>query len=296
MVMNSQSMANNFKQANQNSSIRNLLSTLKSKVAYFDVIDNQGQLVGKVRDLILDNHRRLNLVVSHPVNSTQASEKAKMAASFALIWSQKIQRIDTINKSIFLNVNISEIQYMSEEFKYQTAGHDMISDNSPEQMAHSEKVNADLAEISEESIIRLLEEKLVVDSSIQKVGEVIVRKEIETRMVQVPVRREKLIVEQVSPQHKQLAEIDLSPDELSHIALAEVDGTAVSNFASDLAVVGDFDSPKIASLLLNAIALEKNPGCQRVRVSIICDDEAHKQKYQEWFDRCSKGLPPQSIQ
>jgi len=43
------------------------------------------------------------------------------------------------------------------------------------------------------------------------VGEVIVRKVIETRMVevQVPVRHEKLIVEQVSPERKQLAEIDL---------------------------------------------------------------------------------------
>lgn len=115
-------------------------------------------------------------------------------------------------------------------------------------------------------------------------------------MVQVPVRREKLIVEQVSPSHKQLAEINLSSEELSNITLTEVDGITVSNFAGDLTVTGDFDSPKIASLLLNAIALENNHGCQRVRVSIMCDDDSYKQKYQEWFDRCSKGQTPDFIQ
>jgi len=61
----------------------------------------------------------------------------------------------------------------------------------------------------EEEIIRLLGERLVVDRGKRKIGEVIVRKEIETRMIQVPVRREKLIVEQVSPERKQLAEINL---------------------------------------------------------------------------------------
>jgi len=58
-----------------------------------------------------------------------------------------------------------------------------------------------------EEIIRLLGERLVVDRGKRKIGEVIVRK-IETRMIQVPVRHE-VIVEQVSPERKQLAEINL---------------------------------------------------------------------------------------
>jgi len=46
---------------------------------------------------------------------------------------------------------------------------------------------------------------------------------IETRMVQVqvPVRHEKLIVEQVSPERKQLAEIDLGQEEFSGVELSE---------------------------------------------------------------------------
>ncbi len=293
-------MINNIQQVNQKPSIYNLLATLKIKVVGFDVIDNQGQVVGKVKDLILDNKRRLNLVISQQVNQIQEREQPVFKERLALLWSQKIQRIDTISKTIFLNIDASAIEYIPENLKNQIIGYQVMSDNSTEQIAQSEIENssmepANLEEFSEETIVRLLEEQLVVDTSIHKIGEVIVRKEIETRMVQVPVRREKLIVEQVSPQHKQLAEIDLSLQEISEIALIENDGAALSNFAGDLTVSAEFSSPKIASLLLNAIALEKNHGCQRVRVSILCEDESHKQKYQEWFHRCSKGQQPKSV-
>lgn len=60
-----------------------------------------------------------------------------------------------------------------------------------------------------EEIIPLKEERLVVDKHKQKTGEVIIRKEIATEMIQVPVQREKLIVEQAGNNPKQLAEIDL---------------------------------------------------------------------------------------
>ncbi|MBU7582980.1 MAG: DUF2382 domain-containing protein [Nostoc sp. TH1S01] len=293
-------MINNTALVNQKPRISNLLATLKTKVAGFDVIDNQGQLVGKVRDLVLDNQRRLNLVISQNIHQTQVREQPVFKERLALLWSQKIQRIDTINKSIFLNIDAAVIEYISEDLKHQIIGYQVLSDNSSEQQNQAEIENnsmerANLEEFSEETIVRLLEEQLVVDTSIHKIGEVVVRKEIETRIVQVPVRREKLIVEQVSPQHKQLAEIDLALEEISDIAFTESEDGAVGNFAGDFTVNGEFSSPKIASLILNAIALEKNHGCQRVRVSILCEDESHKQKYQEWFDRCSKGQKPKSV-
>ncbi len=132
---------------------------------------------------------------------------------------------------------------------------------------------------------RLLEERLVVDSVRQKVGEVVVRKVIETEMIQVPVRREKLIVEQVGAEYKQLAEIDLGQGEISGIELAENASQELASWDSGLTVSGSFSSPKIASLLLNAIALERNHGCKQVHISISVVDEQHRQKYQEWFDR-----------
>lgn len=150
-------------------------------------------------------------------------------------------------------------------------------------------------EVLEEEIIRLLGERLVVDRGKRKVGEVIVRKEIETRMVQVPVRREKLIVEQISPERKQLAEIDLGLAEISAVELpeAKVTGTKLDpNLSNELTVKGEFNSPKIASLLLNAIALERRQGCKKVRVEIVVEDAERQKTYQEWADRCSSGKLP----
>ncbi|OCQ92996.1 hypothetical protein BCD64_08865 [Nostoc sp. MBR 210] len=285
-------MINNITPVNQKPTISKLLATLKTKVVGFDVMDNQGQLVGKVRDLVLDNQRRLNLVIFQTINQTQFGQQPVFKEQLALVWSQKIQRIDTITKSIFLNIDKAVIEYIPEYLKSQIIGYQLLSDNFSE---HSSMEQANLGEFTEENIVRLLEEQLVVDTNIHKIGEVIVRKEIETRIVQVPVRREKLIVEQVSPQHKQLAEIDLALEDSSEISLNATEDGAVSNFAGDFTVNGEFSSPKIASLILNAIALEKNHGCPRVRVSILCEDESHKQKYQEWFDRCSKGQKPQSL-
>jgi Domain of unknown function (DUF2382) len=63
--------------------------------------------------------------------------------------------------------------------------------------------------VSAEEVIPLLAERLVVDRHKRKVGEVVVRKVIKTEVVEVVVRREKLIVEQVSPSYEELAVIDL---------------------------------------------------------------------------------------
>ena len=67
-------------------------------------------------------------------------------------------------------------------------------------------------EVSEEKI-SLLEERLIVDFVRRKVGEIVIRKEVETCLLQVevPVRREKLIVEQVSPDYNN------SPDSFGRV-------------------------------------------------------------------------------
>ncbi len=143
----------------------------------------------------------------------------------------------------------------------------------------------------EEDILHLLGEKLIVDRSKRKIGEVIIRKEIETRMVTIPVRRERLIVEQISPENKQLANIDLGEEQLAEIELVSPKMTETINFDSaldrGLTVSGEFTSPKIASLLLNAIAMERNNGCTSIRITIVVDSEQHQQRYQEWFTRTS---------
>jgi hypothetical protein len=130
-------------------------------------------------------------------------------------------------------------------------------------------------ELSPEQAIRLLEERLVVRSEKQKVGEIVVRKEVETRMIQVPIRREKLIVEQVQPKYERLAEIDLGK-------------TTEAGF-SEGTIAGEFNSPRTVSDLLDAIARTPDHGCAEVRVEIRLKDTKHQETYQTWFDRCRKS-------
>jgi stress response protein YsnF len=298
--------------------VSSLLEKLRTKVKNFSVLDRQGELVGEVKDLVVGNNRQLNFVISNLVND-QGVERN----SYFLLLSNLIKKIDAPTKSVSIDLDKSEINYMPEYLDRET---EMIN-QSPENAAISEEnlnlnretemlvdnsehyaarevdsnyQNVNLEKISHENshvetfqdyeeIIRLLEERVVVNSQKRKIGEVIVRKEIEIRMVQVPIRCEKLIVEQVSPEHKQLAEIDLGHGDISGFEF--IDGqtplktTEIAKLESGLTVSGDFHSPKIASLLLNAIALERNNKCKQVRVTIVVEDEEHQKKYQDWFER-----------
>ncbi|NJN86981.1 MAG: DUF2382 domain-containing protein [Leptolyngbyaceae cyanobacterium SL_7_1] len=132
--------------------------------------------------------------------------------------------------------------------------------------------------IAEEHSIRLLEERLVVNSQRRKVGEVIVRKEIETRMVEVPVRREKLVVEQVSPEHKQLALIDLKGEAIDALELRQAMPTQANPV-----VTGEFASIDAAINLLKLIAAKANSGCEGVQLTLVLNDASYQTIYQEWF-------------
>lgn len=227
--------------------------------------------------------------------------------------SKLIQKIDPLNKLLVVDINKTKAEHWSEYVPTETLS--METPKNLNNLATSTSEAADegvtqtstdasttqtpsgwenleatsLPEVVEAEIIRLLGERLVVDSSKRKVGEVIVRKEIETRMVQVPVRHERLIIEQVSPEHKQLAEIDLGQGEISGLELNET-----GSLAADLTVRGEFNSPKIASLVLNAIALERRHDCRKVRVEIVVENAERQKTYQEWFDRCSGNKPNNS--
>lgn len=289
---------------NQNQRVNKLINNLSSKVKNFAVLDKNGNLIGEVKNLTLDADNRLNLVISQRVaNGQELTDKYKSLK----LRSKRIQSIDNPTQSIFVDLEKSEIENLPENFASITQGGQIMSDGFNGQVAHNTAINSNReqnlattnnSEIQEQEIIKLLEERLVVNSSKRKIGDVIVRKEIETRMVQVPVRREKLIVEQVGEETTQLAEIDLGGEEIAGIDLAQAQTPEINNLDNGLnnglTVNGLFSSAKIASLLLNAIALEKQPGCQQIQVSIVVDNEEYRQKYQEWFDRCSQNPAPKA--
>jgi hypothetical protein len=151
----------------------------------------------------------------------------------------------------------------------------------------NQKDKKNTQETKEEKIIPLLEERLSFEHKKEKIGEVIIRKEIATQMIEVPVRREQLIIEQVSPKHQQLAEVDLSYGEISGIDFINKEISEVTSSDKGFIINGKFTSVKIASLLLNAIAQEENHGCQQINVTIVVENEHQQQKYQEWFGECS---------
>ncbi|NMG05521.1 DUF2382 domain-containing protein [Brasilonema sp. UFV-L1] len=264
-----------------------LLKSLKTKVKNYIAVDKQGQLVGKVKDLIIDINRQLNFVISQLDNQ----ENVRLF----LLSSKLVEKINSQNKQIFLNLKKSQVEYLPEYIQETQMSEiennfNVQEENTQNSDLRGAVVDAKNSQVdSVEEIIRLLGERLIIDRSKRKVGEVVVRKEIETQIVQVPIRREKLIVEQVSPEHKQLATIDLGQEAISGVDLIEGETSALTtNFDGGLSVSGEFSSPKIASLLLNAIALEKNHGCKAVRVTILVEDEEYQKRYQEWFARTSK--------
>ncbi|MGB3655398.1 MAG: DUF2382 domain-containing protein [Rivularia sp. (in: cyanobacteria)] len=294
--MNNQITDNNTSNG-KTEKVISLIDKLKSKVNNFDVVDRQGKLIGKVRDLMVNSNRQLNFAIEKLSQNNETNPLLLLNAKLVHKIEPKIQRVFThidesqLNQLPKYTERENKVSNMTDNLNFEQPidykAHSATTEN-PEVDRIAKSEGLEVEEI-EEDIIRLLGERLVVERSKRKIGEVIIRKEIETRMIQIPVRREKLIIEEPGLEPKRLAEIDLGEEEISDDELSKAATLAGSNFEGGLSVSGEFDSPKIASLILNAIQLEQNHGCKKVRVSILVENEEKQQKYQEWFNRTSKA-------
>jgi hypothetical protein len=154
----------------------------------------------------------------------------------------------------------------------------------------------------------LLEERLMVDLNRRKIGEIVIRKEIVTQLVrvQVPVRREKLIVEQVSPEYELLAEIDLgqvnnsvsaittaipkkltSADDRDRPITTEFDDRThnLDRQSTQSVVYGYTDSLKAVIGLFSEIANLSSQDCGTIRIEIELKDSKYQTSYQALLDR-----------
>ena len=144
-------------------------------------------------------------------------------------------------------------------------------------------------EEEKEKHIQLLEERVVVNRSRKKVGEVVIRKVVETKTlnVQVPLKQEKLIVEQIGTNGSQkLAEVDLVREKFTGKIPENTPGIeqkSYSSSGSQYVVAGEFISPSVAKDVLAAI----HSGCSKVRVEIVVDNPELQQIYQQIFDSCT---------
>lgn len=295
--MNNQTSDRKQETNKNNLRIKVLLEKLRTKLKDFSVLDEGGHLLGNVKNVHLDAARQLNLVIS---------EDNISGSHPFLIRSSHIQQVDYPTKSVVLDISKTEIQQSPEYKRSQTSNSDptslpkadanqVLSQNASsyaEQMPEPADVtynieDSETPDVVEEEVIRLLEERVVVNMNKRKVGEVIVRKEVETRMVEVPVQYEKLIVEQVSPETKRLAEIDLTQTPIPDLGVTGSMSTGTQSTQTQPIVSGEFASPKTASLLLDAIAKQRQHGCKRIRIEMVLEDGEHQETYQDWFDRCA---------
>lgn len=296
--------------------IKDLLEKLRNKLKGFAIINMQGQLIGRVRDIFLDKSYHLNVIMS------KAEEQAN--PQMYLLSSKYIEKVDAVHRLLFVDItpveleqfplysmpnketsensaNLSlteetardfDVQEIRERDSMETPSSETAMPTEIEEATEELTEFDDSSNVVEEEIVRLLEERLVVNRRKHKIGEVVVRKEIETQIIEVPIQREILIIEQVGSETKRLAAIDLSKGEITGVELANPSSSEIhhqkeSRPGKGYPVIGEFVSPKAASNLLEAIALQKRHGCEKIRVELTVENPELQKTYQNMFDRCS---------
>ncbi len=296
--MNSQASTPKIEAAQSNTRLNEVPEKVRIKLKSFIVKDKEGELVGKVKDVYFDTRGQLNFVVAG--NQT---EKPRLF----ILNIKLLKKVDYHEKSLYAKLSLQQIEMLPEKSVNGTEQHLEVAPAFPSDMNHSHQIsplpvmsnqtdvplqienqeigeNQEELDIVDQEVIRLLEERLVINRSKRKVGEVIVRKEIETRMVQVPIQREKLIVEQVGDDPKVLAEIDLGEGQITGIDLNEIKVES-----SEPKVIAEFTSVQKASKILNAIASQPRHGCVKVRLEIVLENKELQETYKKWFDSDSNS-------
>ncbi|MEG4203667.1 DUF2382 domain-containing protein [Microcoleus sp. Pol7_A1] len=290
--MNGQASAEKIAAAKSIARLNRVPEKVRTKLKSFTVKDNQGHLVGKVKDVYFDPNGQLNFVV--------AGLGSENTRTF-LLSIKLLKKVDYHQKALFVSINSDQVDLLPPVSA--NGGRESLENASE---AHNEFNNTELTnpstvmsnltdadrtdenletaedeenlDIVDQEVIRLLEERLVINRSKRKVGEVIVRKEIETRMVQVPIQWEKLIVEQVGDDPKVLAEIDLGEGSITGIDLTEI-----KSDRQEPTVKAEFTSVQKASKILNSIASQPRHGCVKVRLELVLEDKQLEDTYQKWM-------------
>lgn len=274
--MDNQASARKQETVRHNLRVKALLDKLKNKLNNFRVLDNKGLELGIIKDIYLSNTRQINLLI--------LATDLPQSYTFSLT-SNQIQQVDYSNKAILTSIDKSGIQPILASPQLPIVEEQVPEKTLPDSYVNEPEISdSSSTDVVEEEVIRLIEERLVVNHQKRKIGEVVVRKEIETRMVEVPVQYEKLIVEQVGSEPKIIAEVDLGLQQNVAPTSNEID---LNQTSTNNTVKGEFISPKTVSLLLDAIAKQKHHDCQSVRVEIVLASSENQKTYQEWFDRCS---------
>lgn len=139
--------------------------------------------------------------------------------------------------------------------------------------------------ISSEEVchLSLLEEKLQINRRKYKVGEVVFRKQVETKMIQVPIRRELLIVEKIGKNPEQIAQVVVGEEKVNGFKYKELNNsdrlyTTTSNYLE----------LQTAQELLEAIKNLASGDKSKVRLEIVTNYSEHQLEHQDLCDRYKK--------
>ena len=290
--MNGQASAETIATAKSATRLNRVPEKVRTKLKSFTVKDNQGHLAGKIKDVYFDDNGQLNFVVAG-----LGREKPRIF----LVSIKLLKKVDYHQKSLFLSITPEQVdllpgvsanaephslenssEVLSEFSNSNSTNPSTLMLNQTDADRQNDNLHIteheDGFDVVDREVIRLLEERLVINRSKRKVGEVIVRKEIETRMVQVPIQWEKLIVEQVGDDPKVLAEIDLGEGNITGIDLKEI-----KSDRQEPTVKAEFTSVQKASKILNSIASQPRHGCVKVRIEIVLENKQLEETYQKWM-------------
>ena len=249
-------------------------------VQTYSVVDEGGELIGQVERIFKNDVGRIQILFSL---SGQSKPVFK-------VHQKSILKVDLENHRFIIKLTDKMRQKLNQYSAYSSESL-ADYDNIPS-VDYSENEEDDSADRTDElynqnadgETIRLLAERLDVKRDRKKIGEVVVRKQVETEIIEVPVRREKLIIEKAGETNEPLAEIDISSEKVR-----EVKREQTADKSHQVTVKGEFTSLKAAADLLEAISMEDTHGCAKVRVELVLDDPQYQEQYQNLLDRCTNS-------
>jgi Domain of unknown function (DUF2382) len=149
------------------------------------------------------------------------------------------------------------------------------------------------SDIQSQEIIPLLEERMVVSFTQRKMGEIVVRKAIETNTVtiNIPVRSERLIIEQVNPTYKLIATVDLGepasmaeqnfyknhPEILKLVDNVEV-STNTENISLLSTVKAEVNSLEDAHIFVDSIFNQMSDDCRALKIELTLRKQSFEAK------------------
>lgn len=249
--------ASKFNPNNPQGDILSQLSQLDKQLISYRVLDRQGDVRATVTDVYYTSDGSPYLLI-------KLLDDAQL--SLHRLTSDRIQQLDLGNRYIMSDLSYEQILALP---LYQPVP--PFSETEQELLASSK--------VKESQQISLLEEKLKVIRHKRKVGEVVVRKKIETYTIEVPMRREKLIVERVGQNPEQIAEVVIGESKLnsSEAVLVEDDNLHITR--------SQFLTVKTARQLLQAITGLSSAKNAKIRLEIISSSSQEQMEYRNLCDR-----------